>query len=477
MNKNMFVKYIDIMISWSMVALLFLVCCVSPWFFGAWETWWFWPFVVLLAFSAVLAGSKLLLGGCVLSKPVRTALFLYIPFLVYVLLRWWLGTAVYLDAERKFILYLSGAWIAILVAGFLKVQHIRFLFWLLYGSLFFMSVYGILNHIFTGSRLVLWAPRYEQYAGRATGPYFCPDHFAGAMEIFICMGLALVLDRSRFFYSRLLGVVACGLGTVGALMSLSRGAGMTLLVISLLVVVLGFFQWPLPVRNWWRLTCFSGAVFILLCAFVIARPYRERFVSYGGLHQVSATESEHGNVYSEILDRLRRTSRGRMYVGAWRAWQSAPWLGTGLGMHRHLWPAFADSGDGNRDTGQWPTLINDNFHSYEVHSDWLELLQELGVVGFVLFSIALCGVARLLLLSCRDISVDWQQNELDYAFAPPNRGYSLILSSLFVMGAMAFHSLGDFNLQMPGTVWMVGLAVGWGLHAASRLEFGENAGC
>jgi O-antigen ligase len=243
---------------------------------------------------------------------------------------------------------------------------------------------------------------------------------------------------------------------------------MTLLVIAGLVICWGFSQWPLPVRNWWRLACFSASILILLCAFIMARGYRERFVTYGGLHHVVST-GEDADLYSEVMTRLRRTTRGRMYVGAWRAWQSAPWLGTGLGMHRHFWPAFADSGDGDRASGQWPTLINDEFHSYEVHSDWLELLQELGVWGFVLFCVGLCGTFGVLYYACRTLSLDWKRNELAYSIEPPDNHFTFVLSALLAIGAMAFHSLGDFNLQMPGTVWMLGLIIGCGMHAAGRV--------
>ena len=76
-----------------------------------------------------------------------------------------------------------------------------------------------------------------------------------------------------------------------------------------------------------------------------------------------------------------------MIGGAIRAWQAAPVWGVGAGMHQNIWPHVAASGDGDRGKGIWPTLVNDKFHSYEVHSDWIQLLEEYGLVGLILFLI------------------------------------------------------------------------------------------
>ena len=191
--------------------------------------------------------------------------------------------------------------------------------------------------------------------------------------------------------------------------------------------------------------------------------YRERFVTYGGLHQVSAAQEE--SVREQVVARLLRTSRGRMFTGAWFAWRTSPWLGIGPGMHRNVWPAFADSGDGDREAGIWPTLVNDTFHSYEVHSDWLELLQEHGLWGLLLFLLGVAGVVSVLLLALQREAQCWSRHELLYLMAPP-QGHFMLLSGLFAIGAMGFHSLGDFNLQMPGTVWILAVLVGLGVRSA-----------
>lgn len=454
-------------VRWVLLGVLLVVAAVGPWFFGAWEMWWFWPFVVTLAGGCLLAGVALLLGeGYFPVEAVRLLLWC-LPFCVYILLRWWLGDVVFLDAERTVLLHITGLLVAALVVFWMRERQLPWLFWGLFGSLFAMSLYGILNHLIADSRHVLWMPRFEQYAGRATGPYYCPDHFAGAMEFLVCMGFGLILDRASGLWRRLAGSMAIVLGTIGALMSLSRGSGMTLVVILGLVVVVGFYQWPRYARNGWRAICVFGGLFVLIGAFALAGNYRERFITYGGLDRVSPTAEE--SVVDQVVERLLRTSRGRMYTGAWLGWQTAPWLGVGPGMQRNLWPRFAHSGDGNRETGEWPTLVNDDFHSYEVHSDWLELLQETGMIGLLLFLTGCVALGWTYWQGYRHTTIRWREDELSL-MRQPIEGFHMITAGALSFGAMVFHSLGDFNLQMPGSVWLLAALLALGIRASIAVK-------
>jgi O-antigen ligase len=72
-----------------------------------------------------------------------------------------------------------------------------------------------------------------------------------------------------------------------------------------------------------------------------------------------------------------------------------------------------------------------------VHSDWLQLLEEYGVVGLLLFLLMSVTVFTVLLV----------------AVVKSRFHYAAVGAALAAV-AIAFHSLGDFNMQIPATVWM-----------------------
>ena len=174
-------------------------------------------------------------------------------------------------------------------------------------------------------------------------------------------------------------------------------------------------------------------------------------------------ESDSGPV-EQVVDALSRTCRGRMYAGAARAWWSAPCFGIGPGMHQHLWPHFAPSPDGDRELGIWPTLSNYDFRSYEVHNDWLQLLEEYGVVGLLLFCIPFFWVWRLYGVSASSEKAVWEVGG-EHAEGPFS--FAVMLGGGLGFVAMSFHSLGDFNLQMPATVWLFAAILSFSLVGGS----------
>ena len=52
--------------------------------------------------------------------------------------------------------------------------------------------------------------------------------------------------------------------------------------------------------------------------------------------------------------------------------------------------------------------------------------------------------------------------------AASRRYFAIVLGAHLALVAMAFHSLGDFNLQIPATTWMLGALTGLGIAFATR---------
>ncbi len=422
------------------------VILVAPWIFGAWEMWGFWPFAVVLFVAAICLGLCWVCGaagrdGGGVPRDGICILAAFLPFLVYAFVRFQQAD-VYQDAERAFLLHATALLVGLIVVTRAGPRARRVLFLLIAADLFALGAYGLSNHWIGGNRTVMWVPGFPGYiaAHRATGSYFCPDHFSGIMEFAVCIGVALLL-RGRGVTLRVAGGVLMGMGAMGVVLSKSRGGGLTLVVVALATLVWGFSHMPRATRNWWRLTACAVllAGMILLAHF--AEAYLERMGSYVGLKEARQKPMREAVVF--VIDGFKQQDRALMFAGAVRAWRTHPWVGIGPGMHPNLWPHFGPTPDGDRAARRWPTRLNNDYVSNAVHNDWMQLLEEYGVIGFVLFlvpaTLGWCALLRRVRDGARD------RDGVDGAMP---------LAALLVVVAMAFHALGDFNLQMPATAWM-----------------------
>ncbi len=438
-------------------AALFATVCLpvlaAPWFFGAWEQWWFWSFLATIAIGCILFGVTLLTN----PAPGRHTRALHVvwigalPFLLYLLARS-LQVPVAMAAHRAVLLHVSGWLVAGIVAFGLTSRQRRVLSLLLGVDLVCLGLYGLVNHAITGSRLVMWARGFEQYYldHRACGSYYCPNHFAGVMELLLALAAAGLLARHNRGIARTACALAALLALVAIVLSKSRGGMLTAAVLFPCAAVWGLRQLP-PAARWsWRAIAISvcGLAIVTFCH--IDSVYRDRFTQYIGTRQSQL--DVRAQVRHFLTERFPETSRGRMFGGAIRAWKTAPWTGIGPGMHAVVWPHVAATPDGNRELGVWPRRSNEEFFSFEVHNDWLQLLEETGILGLTLFAIPCLLLLRLLAHGLALEHRSWRQhNWYRTSFRCP----PVTLTGLLAFAAMAFHSLGDFNLQMPATVWLL----------------------
>jgi O-antigen ligase len=426
-----------------------VVVVAGPWLFGSWEMWWFWPFACLIALGTLTGGLSCLLAPTdmrpTLTPPARLALWGALPLLLYVALRT-AYTPVQTDAERTLLLLLLPLLLATTTAWLTSPRQARTLLILMLVNTAAIAAYGRINHALNGSTRILWGSGYPQYYtdGRASAPFYCPDHYAGLLELGLCMALALVMTRQTRALGRIATSAACLLMLAGILASKSRGALLTLLPISVATIAWGFRQWPTTVRWHWRmLTSCSLLLGAAVALPLAARPAMERMLAYPPLKAAA-----HGNL-SGLHAAAQHTSRYHMYAGAFRSWQDHPLIGIGSGMHPHLWPRYAASPDGNRETGTWPRFTNHRHYSYKVHSDWLQLLQEQGLIGFAL---TLLAATTLFIALIRQL-----------AHTKTSPTFTYPLTALLALAALAFHSLGDFNLQIPAIGWTLATLTGLGL--------------
>ena len=165
---------------------------------------------------------------------------------------------------------------------------------------------------------------------------------------------------------------------------------------------------------------------LVLAGFVFLPPERliqrfARFVSTDGLTSDGRTD-----LWAETIPLIR----------------AYPVFGCGLGGYETAFSRFKISG----------VLVTDDF----VHNDYLQLLAELGLVGFVIGAALAFSVVRMALRRAVKSS-------------DPEARYFAV-ACVGALSAIALHSLADFNLYIPANAmllaWIAGMAVAVELRAA-----------
>lgn len=459
----------DKALAWISYLLVTICLLTAPWLFGAWEAWHFWPFATLLFLSAFTFSLRLFLKAyraemfgrgkwrpaSSAGNMVRAGFLAYALFLSYAFVRF-LTTEVHADAERSFLMFLTPCLVAAQVIFSFTSRQNHSLFWMIAVNLILLGLYGIINHIFFHNEYTMWlpgAPQYQIGFFRATGSYVCPDHFSGIMEFTLGTGLSLILARGIHPLLRLGGTAASLLALSGVYFSKSRGGGLTVVIMLAVCLLACLFTWPRKQRWILRASVTACAAAGLAVFIFTDNSFNRRFSDTFGFNQ--AKHKPFPEAVQVMTDHFKFDARGIMYSAAWRAWKTAPVFGIGAGMHQNLWPHFAASPDGNRKTSDWPTQINNQWYSYAVHNDWLQLLEEYGITGFALFLLPFgCTLAALMTLRRKLAAAENERGPLPSV---------MLNSAILAFAAMSFHSLGDFNLQMPATAWMLAALIAFPL--------------
>jgi len=279
-----------------------------------------------------------------------------------------------------------------------RARHYRGLLWFLMGLSFFVSIFGILQHLTFNGKLYWF--RELHYGGYPFGPYANRNHFAGFAELLIPMALVpLVLGKVR--RERLIVVSLFALvPMIALLLSASRGG-----IISFVVEM------------------------IILFLLLLVRRVRRRYVLVGGIIVLGAVMGVSWIGVHDVLQRFSTNhpldisagKRASMRQDTWRIFLDHPILGTGLGTLQMVFPPYESLYDGK--------VVN------HTHNDFLEALAETGILGGLC-----CGwfLAVLLLESLKGL------RELGSSF-----GAALNLSGLVGCSGILVHSLVDFNLHIP----------------------------
>jgi O-antigen ligase len=282
--------------------------------------------------------------------------------------------------------------------AFTRKEHWRAFVWFLMTLGFFVSIFGILQHLTFNGKLYWF--RVMRFGGMPFGPYVNRNHFAGFAEMVIPVALVpLVLGkvrRERLFLVALFALVPL----VALLLSASRGG-----IISFAVQM------------------------VILFSLLVIRRVRSKYLIVGGVVVLSAVMAVSWIGVNQVLARftgmqnleVSPSKRAAMRHDTWRLFLDHPILGTGLGTLEMVYPPYDSVYDGK--------VVN------HAHNDYLEGLAETGIIGGI-FCLWFLGV--LLLNALKGME------GLGESF-----GSVMNLSGLVACSGILVHSLVDFNLRIP----------------------------
>ncbi len=236
------------------------------------------------------------------------------------------------------------------------------------------------------------------------GPYVNHNHYAGLMEMLVPIPLVFCFTRYAYGVRRTIAGVGAAVMASTVFLSGSRGGMLAL------AVEMTFFAAVLMARRKRPKAIIVGGVFLLVVFGLAAW--------LGG--------SELANRMASIRTEAKAEMSGGMRLAIDRdslhMFLKKPVLGWGLGTFPIAYPQFRS--------------FYTNFFVNEAHNDYLQLLVEMGAVGFATMLWFLVALYRNGLKKLHDWSI--------------NINGAVTLAALLGCTGILVHSFVDFNLHVPG---------------------------
>ncbi|HET6177412.1 MAG TPA: O-antigen ligase family protein [Candidatus Sulfotelmatobacter sp.] len=380
----------------------FAVLMFGPVAFGAVERW----------SMFVLEASSVLLTLVWLAKQWTDGELqirwnpLYVPmagFGVLILLQFVLRSSAYPhDTLSEALLYCAYAMLCFLSgqALFRSSQARKIAVMLaLYG--FVLAALALLQGVAPNGKL-FWI-RQPRLGGWIYGSYVNHNHYAGLMELLVPIPLVLSLSRLAEHRERMAAGVAAAIMVGTVFLSGSRG-GMLAIVVELAILAAFLLQQRKPIQ-----------IAIGLAAFAIVLV---GMLTWLGGKELTARVS---SISTESRSEITGGTRLSIDRDAIRMFRNRPVLGWGLGAFPVVYPQFRS--------------FYTNFFVNEAHNDYLQLLTEMGLLGF---GIMVWFLIVLLRHAIPKIGI-WTSDV----------GGAVTLACTLSVSGILVHSLFDFNLQIP----------------------------
>jgi O-antigen ligase len=245
--------------------------------------------------------------------------------------------------------------------------------------------------------------RQPRWGGWIYGPYVNHNHYAGLMELLVPIPLIISLSQLAEDRTRMAAGIASAIMIGTIFLSGSRG-GMLGIFVEMIVLGSVFFRQKKSIRIAFGIGAFAIVLISLL-------------VWLGGKELTSRVTSISTEAHGEISGGMRLS----IDKDAFRMFQRRPLLGWGLGTFPIVYPEFRS--------------FYTNFFVNEAHNDYLQLLAEMGILGF--------GTMAWFLI------VVFRQTQRKIHKWPSDVSGAVTLACILGIIGILVHSLVDFNLQIP----------------------------
>jgi O-antigen ligase len=335
-----------------------------------------------------------------------------LPFVAYAI--WRYSTAdVEFPARQELIQILLGALLLLIIVNNLYSQEsVRTLSYVLAFFAMLVAMYGLYQYL-SGSNLVWGQPRDESYRNRASGPYICPNHYAGFLEMLLPLALSLTVT------GRMNAVLRVGLGYA------------TLVILAGIAASQSRAGW---------VACAISVVFCGLCL-LRTRGYRKLaavvlvIVSIGGYWLYTKTLQE--RVAALQVTGHGKDIRFRLWTAGIKIWKESPWFGAGPDHYDFRYRQHRDAVD------------RAQARPGRAHNDYVNTLADYGACGLVLALLPL-GVAAWTARRC------WpyvQRSNNDFGQKKSSR-LAVVVGVCGGLVAIAVHSFFDFNMHIPANAFL-----------------------
>jgi O-antigen ligase len=382
---------------------VFVLLMFGPLAFGAVEPW---------SIFVVEAGAALLLLLWVIRQAMSAELSVignpvFVPMLVFALLIA-LQLATSRTAYRQETASAGLLYCAYGILCFLVIQVLRRTSQIqaatamltVYG--FLLAGFALLQSLSSTSKLY-WL-RTPRSGGWIYGPYVNHNHYAGLMEMLAPLPLVFALTRRAHGPQKVFAGLAAALMASTIFLSGSRGGMLAFIAQMALLAMIVIWQ-----QKGRRKVAATLAIFLVVGIGLLA------WLGGGELSQRLAS------IHSETRTEISGGTRLDIDRDALKMFALKPVSGWGLGVFPDIYPQFRS--------------FHTNFLINEAHNDYLQLLVEMGALGF----------ATMLWF----VGTVYRQGAKKLASWVEDTNGAVALAVMLGVTGIMVHSFVDFNLQVP----------------------------